>query len=113
MTKGDLRIDRDATRGPAVTFSVDGGPVLAFMGDTIATALLASGPRPLRTTGSPAEPRGYFCGMGICWECAVWVAGIGNVRACRQPVEQGMEVSLRPGVRCSRTKHVEEIKDNE
>ncbi len=96
MVEG-LRIEEDMTRGPAIEFSLDDHPVRAFLGETIAAALLASGVRVLRTTGILADPRGYYCGMGVCWECAIWVEGKGVVQACRMLAEQGLQVRRLTG----------------
>ena len=38
------------------------------------------------------EPRGAFCGMGICYECQVEVNGKKGVRSCMTIAEDGMEV---------------------
>jgi aerobic-type carbon monoxide dehydrogenase small subunit (CoxS/CutS family) len=87
-----VRIDTDTQRGPAVTITVDGTPIQAFLGETVAGALLASGQRAWRRTAQ-GEPRGLFCGMGICFDCTVTVDGIPNVRACLTPVSDGMEIT--------------------
>ncbi len=86
-----MRIDSDTQRGPAVTITVDGIPIQAFLGETIAGALLASGQRAWRRTAH-GEPRGLFCGIGICFDCTVTVDGVPYVRACLTPVSDGMEV---------------------
>lgn len=86
-----MRIERETQRGPAVTVMVDGTPVQAYLGETIAGALLANGKRAWRHTPQ-GEPRGLFCGMGICFDCIVTVDGVPNVRACLTPVADGMQV---------------------
>ena len=80
-----------------VRFTFDGQEVLAREGETIAAALLAAGRRVLRLTGRREEPRGLFCGMGICFDCLVQVNGCPNVRACQTPVEAGMRVETQRG----------------
>ena len=62
-------------------FFVDGERVEAYSGETIGGALLAAGRRSLRRTARRDEPRGLYCVMGVCWECAVLVDGR-SVRAC-------------------------------
>lgn len=42
-----------------------------------------------------ADPRGLYCGMGVCFECMVVVNGQ-QVRACITPVSDGMTVEVRP-----------------
>ena len=86
-----MRIGPDTQRGQAVTITLDGVPVPAYLGETIAGALLANGRRAWRHTQS-GEPRGLFCGMGICFDCVVTVDGLPGVRACLTPVAEGMVV---------------------
>ena len=78
-------------RGQAITIIVDGVPLPAYMGETIAGALLAAGRRAWRRT-SHGQPRGVFCGIGLCFDCLVTVNGTPNVRACLTPVAAGMVV---------------------
>ena len=86
-----MRIELETQRGQAVTITVDGTPVKAYQGETIAGALLANGWRAWRRTEG-GQPRGLFCGMGICFDCLVAVDGVANVRACITPVVDGMVV---------------------
>jgi len=86
-----MRIEPETQRGRAVTITVDGVPLKAYLGETVAGALLADGRRAWRRTES-GKPRGLFCGMGICFDCLVTVDGVANVRACLTPVSDGMVV---------------------
>ena len=86
-----MRIELETQRGQVVTIMVDGMPVKAYRGETVAGALLANGQRAWRRTES-GQPRGLFCGMGICFDCLVAVDGVPNVRACITPVVDGMVV---------------------
>jgi predicted molibdopterin-dependent oxidoreductase YjgC len=81
-------------RGTRITIKVNGEPVQAYAGESIAAALMASGRRAFRTDASGA-PRGLFCGMGICFDCLVTVDGAPNVRACMTEVRDGCNVELR------------------
>lgn len=85
--------DYGITPGDAVTFMVDGTPLAAYRGQTIAAALVASGRSTFRTTRVNGKPRGLYCGMGVCFDCIVKVGGE-TVRACMTPVEDGMRVTL-------------------
>jgi aerobic-type carbon monoxide dehydrogenase small subunit (CoxS/CutS family) len=89
-TKDERRIGLPDTRQP-LTVVVNGEPVSAFSGESVATVLLALGQRTFRHTDQGA-PRGLFCGMGVCFDCLVTVDGVENVRACMTPVAQGMEI---------------------
>jgi predicted molibdopterin-dependent oxidoreductase YjgC len=75
-----------------IELTVDGAAVRAPAGQSIAAALLAAG-RPALRTSPGGAPRGIYCGIGICQECRVHVAGRGIVRACLTPVEAGMNVT--------------------
>lgn len=81
----------EVERGQAITITLDGVPLPAYMGETIAGALLAAGRRAWRRT-SHGQPRGVFCGIGLCFDCLVTVNGTPNVRACVTPVAAGMVV---------------------
>lgn len=75
----------------SVGIEVDGERVEALAGESLATALLASGRRVFRRTASGA-PRGPFCNMGVCFDCVVTVDGEAGVRACMTTVRAGMRV---------------------
>ena len=84
-------------RGPTVTVTLDGQPVTAYLGETVAAVLFAEGLAQTRTTVS-GEPRGVFCGMGVCFDCLVVVDGEPNTRACVTWVRDGMKVSRQSGL---------------
>jgi hypothetical protein len=71
---------------------VDGSPLEALEGQSIGAALIAAGRVSLRSSPG-GSPRGLYCGIGVCQECRVVVAGEGVVRACVTPVVAGMRVS--------------------
>jgi D-hydroxyproline dehydrogenase subunit gamma len=81
-------------RGTPVTITVNGRPLDAYEGESIAAALLAAGRRTLRRTPLHQAPRGFFCGMGICFDCLVMVDGIPNVRGCLAEVRAGVVVEV-------------------
>jgi len=80
-----------------VRLTFDGDEIFGFEGQTLAAALLAAGRRAWRFTSRRGEPRGIFCGMGICLDCLVEVDGRPNVRACLTPVAEGMRVATQRG----------------
>jgi len=84
-------------RGPEVTISVDGRAVRAHEGETVAAALFAEGVSATRRTVG-GDPRGVYCGMGVCFECLVVVDGIPNTRACMTWVREGLDVRLQDGL---------------
>ncbi len=82
----------ELARGPALNVTVNGTAVEAYDGETIAAVLLAAGLWQLRRTRRRGEPRGPYCGMGVCFECLVTVDGTAAVRACLTPVTDGMRI---------------------
>ncbi len=73
-------------RGEPITITVNGEEVEAYAGESIAAALLASGRRAIRQNVKGGTPRGYFCGMGMCFDCMATVDGNPNVRTCMTEV---------------------------
>ena len=66
------RFDKELERDSYFEFFVDGKLVPAREGETVATAMIAAGLLTARITASTEERRGYYCGMGICWESTSW-----------------------------------------
>ncbi len=62
------------------------------MGDTVASALYASGVRIFSRSFKYHRPRGLLCVAGKCPNCLMNVDGVPNVRACTEPVRDGMVV---------------------
>ena len=87
-----MRID-PLKRGRRIVFFVNGRSTKAHMGETIHAALIAAGYRQFRNSKTH-EPRGVFCGMGVCYECLVTVNKGSAQRACVTVVEEGMEVEI-------------------
>ena len=79
--------------GAALTLQLDGAPLPARRGQTVAAAMLAAGRRVLRRTRRAGTPRGVFCAMGVCFDCVMTIDGKAGVRACMTKVEEGMQVS--------------------
>jgi predicted molibdopterin-dependent oxidoreductase YjgC len=75
-----------------VGVTVDGEPVQAYPGETVATVLLALGRQAFRHTDHLRAPRGLFCGMGVCFDCLVTIDGQPNERACMTPIHDGMVI---------------------
>jgi predicted molibdopterin-dependent oxidoreductase YjgC len=78
-------------------FSFDGRPIPAEPGQSIAAALIADGTRSWRHTRVAGEPRGVFCGIGICFDCLVTVNGEPNQRACLIEAAPGDVVTTQKG----------------
>ncbi len=80
---------------------VDGAPLEARPGASLAAALLGAG-RACRTS-TRGEPRSALCAMGVCFECRVQVDGAPGVRACLEPVRDGADVRTAPGAAADTT----------
>lgn len=78
-------------RSPLVTFTYDGAPVQGHVRETLVAALLRAGRMHLRNAPQDAAPRGAFCCMGLCQECAVRIDGK-VVEACRTEVRADLKV---------------------
>ncbi|MFS0732034.1 (2Fe-2S)-binding protein [Microbacterium sp. 1P10UB] len=78
-------------RGPRVGIVLDGRPALAYEGESVAAAVMADRDLALRETERRA-PRGYYCGMGVCFDCVMVVDGVPNTRTCVTWVREGMTV---------------------
>ncbi len=81
-----------------ISFLFDGQETTGYAGESVAAALIAAGITTNKTSPT-GMPRGYFCGMGVCWECIVRINGKQNQRACMQLLEPGMLVETVDAVR--------------
>jgi predicted molibdopterin-dependent oxidoreductase YjgC len=77
---------------------VDGRPVSTYAGQTVAALLFANGIRVFGRSAHGGEPRGVFCGIGVCYECLVTVNGEANTRACVTTVASGMVIETGQGM---------------
>jgi predicted molibdopterin-dependent oxidoreductase YjgC len=75
-----------------VTIEIDGQKIEAQEGEPIAAALWNAGIRDFRYTRKRKEPRGFFCGIGLCTDCKMIVNGSPNVRTCITLVQDGMKI---------------------
>ena len=89
---------RDET-GTAISLKVDGKPIRAQAGDTVASAMLAAGLDRCRTTPVTGASRAPYCLMGVCFDCLVTIDGVGSRQGCLVPVREGMAVETQLGKR--------------
>ena len=90
------RIVRLAERDRAqLHFTLDGQMCGALAGDTVLTAMLASG-HALRMSEFGPEPRAGFCLMGACQDCWIWQDEGPRIRACSTPIAEGMRLRTTP-----------------
>ena len=93
--------DANVTRGKEVTIFIDDMSVEAFEGESVAAVMMVDGHVAMRTT-TEGEPRGVFCGMGVCFHCLVVVDDVPNTRACMTWVKEGMRIKSQRGLSASR-----------
>jgi sarcosine oxidase subunit alpha len=92
MTRLPKQPGERVDRSRAVRFSFDGRAVEGLEGDTIASALYAAGQRTFSRSFKYHRRRGLLCCAGQCPNCLVAVDGAPGVRACTEPLREGMEV---------------------
>jgi sarcosine oxidase subunit alpha len=92
MTRLPQRPGERIDRSRIVTFHFDGKPVQAYEGDTIGSALFVGGRRTFSRSFKYHRRRGLMCCAGQCPNCLVAVDGAPGVRACTEPVRDGMRV---------------------
>jgi predicted molibdopterin-dependent oxidoreductase YjgC len=90
MSTGRVR-GHGIERGSPVRFTIDGESHEAFEGESVAAAVMAERGLELRQTAE-RDPRGYYCGMGACFDCVMIVDGVPNTRTCVTWVSDGMAV---------------------
>jgi predicted molibdopterin-dependent oxidoreductase YjgC len=83
-----MRIGPVSERGASVEIIVDGDPIQAYLGETVAAALIAAG----RWTHQihNGRPLAAFCNIGVCYSCLMTINGVSGVRACQTHVADGL-----------------------
>jgi D-hydroxyproline dehydrogenase subunit gamma len=89
---------RQPDRG-TVHLLVDGRPITAQPGDSVAAALLSAGVLSCRNSAVSGAPRAPYCMMGVCFECLVSIDGVGSRQACLARVRDGMRIDTQRGKR--------------
>ncbi|MEN8754174.1 MAG: (2Fe-2S)-binding protein [Desulfobacterales bacterium] len=88
-----MRIGPVSDRGASVDIIVDGDPIQAYSGETVAAALMAAG----RWTHQihNGRPLAAFCNIGVCYSCLMTINGVSGVRACQTHVADGLIIETR------------------
>lgn len=76
-----------------ISLTVDGTLLTCSAGQTVASALLMHHSYLMRRSPNANAPRGPFCMMGACQECAIYIDGAISC-ACQTEVRDGMQVHL-------------------
>lgn len=87
----------DKHEAEKIEITFNGQKLQVEKGQMIAAALYAQGIRINRYTIKYQEPRGIFCGIGQCTDCAMIVNGRPNTRTCITPVAAGMTIETQYG----------------
>jgi D-hydroxyproline dehydrogenase subunit gamma len=82
-----------------VSVTVDGRPVEARAGDSVAATMIAAGIVRCRTSPVGGAPRAPYCMMGVCFDCLVTIDGVGNRQGCMEIVRDGMAIDTQHGKR--------------
>ncbi len=88
----------DPRFAPDCAIRVDGRPVPARAGESVAAALVAAGRPLLARSYKYHRPRGPFCLAGSCGSCLVRAEGLPNQRACRTPCRDGLAIETQNAV---------------
>jgi predicted molibdopterin-dependent oxidoreductase YjgC len=95
---GNRRVEKGIARGRQFEIEVDGRKIIAYEGETVGTALVAAGVQTFRHTAKRNQPRGMYCGIGLCYDCAMVINGIPNTRACQTLATPGCRVQTQEGL---------------
>ena len=79
-------------RDRPIAFDFEGRRVKAFEGDTVGSALAAADVTITSRSFKYHRPRGLLCMTGSCANCLMQIDGVPNVRACVEPVREGVRV---------------------
>ncbi len=110
--KSPLRLVRQGIEraGAAIEIFLDGQPVPALEGETVAAALTAAGHLALRQTRL-GSPRGLYCGIGLCFDCRVTIDGRPGQRSCMTIVRPGMRIETNASSASSARKRLTTLRE--
>ncbi|RVT95082.1 (2Fe-2S)-binding protein [Sphingomonas crocodyli] len=86
-------------RPGTITIEIDGLPVIAEPGESVAAVLLRQPTPWTRRSAVSGAPRAPYCMMGVCFECLAEVDGVASVQTCLVQVADGMRISRQAGKR--------------
>lgn len=83
----------------AFTVYLDGDPVTAYHGDTVAAVLLRQPDIQGRSTPISGAPRTAFCMMGLCFDCLITIDDRASQQGCQVLACEGMRINRQHGAR--------------
>lgn len=75
---------------PLLTMTIDGQPVTAERGETVASVMMRQPEPACRNSPVHGSPRAAFCMMGVCFDCLAIIDGASSRQTCLVAVEQDM-----------------------
>jgi glycine/D-amino acid oxidase-like deaminating enzyme len=81
-----------ARAGASLGILFEDARLAAIPGETVAATLIAHGVV-AQSASKTGEPRGFYCGMGVCHDCVVSIDHRYGQRACLTKVRDGMRVA--------------------
>ncbi|HVW19516.1 MAG TPA: FAD-dependent oxidoreductase, partial [Solirubrobacteraceae bacterium] len=93
MSRLPLQPSERIDRSRPLSFSFDGRRVDGYEGDTIVSALYASGRRVFSRSFKYHRPRGELCACGQCGNSLFQIEGRPGVRGCAEPARDGLVVA--------------------
>lgn len=82
-----------------ITIEIDGAPVMAEVGESVAAVLMRQEESWSRLTPVSGARRAPYCMMGVCFDCLAEVDGTPSVQTCLMPVSDGMRIWRQQGKR--------------
>lgn len=82
-------------RGEKISFTFNGKKIVAYGGETIASAAYAAGAQVFSRSFKYHRPRGLFCLRGSCPNCLMRINGIPHARVCMEPAKDGLIVKAQ------------------
>lgn len=82
---------------PSFEITLDGRPLTALPGQSVAAVFWSAGILAWRTTRVGGRPRGAFCGIGQCYDCLATINGEPNRRACLVAARPGDAITTQEG----------------
>lgn len=95
------KLTSPSASGDRLTIYIDNEATDAYVGETVAGALLRQASTIARTTPVKGTPRAPFCMMGVCFDCLAIVDGVASTQTCLVTVRDGMRVERQHGRRDS------------
>ena len=79
-------------RDKKIKFYFEGQEFLAYEGETVAAALIASGIKVFRYSKRHKRALGLFCAIGKCSSCLMEIDSVPNQMTCIRLVKENMQV---------------------